>query len=261
MKNLMLSLILLAGFFSVNGQTATNFNCNDCSSVNHDLFTELDAGKVVVICWVMPCTTCLSGALAAQSACQSFSSSNPGEVYYYCVDDLANTTCSTLSSWCSSNGVTSTTAKFSNSSISMTDYGTSGMPKVVVLGGGSTHTVYYNENNSSITTAGIQTAISNALAASIGIDEVSVDNFQLSIFPNPITNKKATISYELKSSENVTIEIYDCVGANVSLVSNENQDAGKHQKELDLSSLSAGIYFIKLNSDNKNDLLKFVVSE
>ena len=50
-------LVLLSLFISVLAlpQTnATDFSVDDCNGEFHNLFTELDAGKVVVIAWVMP---------------------------------------------------------------------------------------------------------------------------------------------------------------------------------------------------------------
>ena len=55
MKKLLLasSLLLLSGFIAF-GQTAVNFTGNDCAGTSHTLFTELDAGKVIVVTFVMP---------------------------------------------------------------------------------------------------------------------------------------------------------------------------------------------------------------
>ncbi|MBA3683174.1 MAG: hypothetical protein H0W73_18715, partial [Bacteroidetes bacterium] len=134
MKKLILSLSLVCFAALTNAQTAVNFNTNDCASLNHDLFTELDAGKIVVLTWVMPCSACVNGALAAQAASQSFSVSNPGMVVTYVADDYANSNCATINNWCASNGI-NPTAKFSSTVVSMSAYGTAGMPKVIVLGG------------------------------------------------------------------------------------------------------------------------------
>ena len=43
------TLLLIAFSLSANAQTATNFNIDDVDGVNRDLFTELDAGNVVVL--------------------------------------------------------------------------------------------------------------------------------------------------------------------------------------------------------------------
>lgn len=56
MKKLLLafSQLLLSGFMAFGQTTATDFTVNDCGGTSHNLFTELDAGKVIVLCWPMP---------------------------------------------------------------------------------------------------------------------------------------------------------------------------------------------------------------
>lgn len=153
------------------------------------------------------------------------------------------------------------TAKvFSNSSVSMSNYGTAGMPKVIVLGGPN-HTVFYNQNGA-LNVSSFNTAINDALtAAATGIAENFVNNFQLSLFPNPVTNRKSAVSYYLKNNEEITIDIYNTLGAKVKNVLKEQQAIGKHEQQIDLSTLSTGVYLIKLCSEDKTDLLKLVISE
>lgn len=259
MKKLLLSSLFTIFSLCSFGQTASNFNCNDCSNVNHDLFSELNGGKVVVICWVMPCSSCISDALAAQSACQNFSSSNPGQVYYYVADDAANTSCSTLSSWCNTNGITGATAKFSNSAISMSDYGASGMPKVVVLGSAG-HTVYYNENDVNVTTSGIQSAISSALSAvAAGIKDNNNSVFISPVaLPNP-SKGNCKLSYNLTKSSNVVISIQNQLGQKVMEVFNGYLQQGEHTGEVNTSDFSSGIYFINFSDGEVNKKLKLFV--
>ena len=135
MKKFYLVLFVLCISTKILSQTtATDFIVNDCDGNSHHLFSELNSGKVVVIAWVMPCPPCATHAISAYSSALNFETSHPNRVKYYLVDDFANTTCSALSSWASSNGLGSTTM-FSDAAISMTDYGQIGMPKIVVLGG------------------------------------------------------------------------------------------------------------------------------
>lgn len=258
MKKILLSV--LAGLMSVFGiaQTATNFNCNDCSGVNHNLFNECDSGQVIVMCWVMPCSSCMGGALACQSACQSFTNSNPGQVMFYCVDDYANTSCATLSSWCSTNGM-STATKFSNSTISMSNYGAAGMPKVVVIGGAN-RTVYYNQNNAAITQSGIQAAISTALAAiPTGVKENENGVFaSANIYPNP-SNTSSSLSFKLSKNSKISIEVQNLLGQKVSMVFNGNLQKGENTLNVNTSDLAAGNYFINFSDGETSKKMKFIV--
>ncbi len=240
--------------------TATNFNCNDCAGTNHDLFTELNSGKVIVIAWVMPCSSCIAPALSAYTEVQNYASSNPGQVLFYLCDDIANTSCASLTTWANANGMSGASAIFSNSAVVETAYGSGGMPKIVVLGG-SSHTVFFNENGGPLNVSNFNTAINNALAAAVGIEENTIENFKLTLFPNPITDKKTLVTYNLKRNEEITIEVYNAFGAKVKSVLKEQQSIGKHEQQLDLSSLTSGVYFVKLRNGDKTDVIKFIIPE
>ena len=260
----MKKVILFASFAfifiqSFKAQTATNFNCNDCSGNNHDLFTELNSGKVVVIAFVMPCSSCIGPSLSAYNESQNYSASNPGQVLFYCADDFANTNCTTLTNWCNANSL-GNAVKFSNAAVVETPYGAGGMPKIIVIGGTS-HTIFYNQNGV-LDVAAFNTAINNALAAAaVGVKEYSVDNFKLSLFPNPVTDKKPLIAYQLKTSEEVSINIYNTIGELVKSEPKEKLTAGNHQQPVNLSALASGTYFIKLKAGDKTDFIKFIISE
>lgn len=257
-KLLLFCSALLIGASLPAQTTATDFNAMDCASVIHNLFPELNSNKVIVICWVMPCGACISGAANSASAVQSFASSNPGQVKFYLADDAGNTPCSTLSSWAITNSITAD-AKFGNSGnvIKMTDYGTSGMPKIVVLGGPS-HTVYYNVNGSGSVSA-IQSAITTALNAMTGIAEHSNQISSATVFPNP-ANILSFLSYSLESSSDVTIDIYNMVGQNVKNVFSGTQNTGEQKVDVDCTKLSSGIYFVKIGAGKLERTIMLSVS-
>lgn len=257
-KILLITFLIIFASELTKAQTATNFNCNDCSGSNHDLFAELDAGKVVVISFVMPCSSCIGPSLSAYNEVQNYSSSNPGQVLFYIADDFGNTSCASLTTWCNTNGLGSVT-KFSNTAVVETPYGAGGMPKILVFGG-SSHTIFYNQNGMDVAT--FNTAINNALAAAaVSVKEYSTDNFMLSLFPNPVTDKKAIISYDLKTSEAVTVEIFNTNGALIKTVFKEEQHFGYHTQKIDLSGLANGQYFINLKAGSKKDFIKLIISE
>lgn len=257
MKKALLLLFTAFSSFAMNAQTATNFNCNDCSSVNHDLFTELDAGKVIIMCWVMPCGSCIAPSLNCATISQSYASSHPGRVKFYLVDDSGNTPCGTLNSWASTNGITYD-ASFSNNTIRMTDYGINGMPKIVVLGGTS-HTVFFNQNNT-FDYHDLQIAVDNALLAT-SITENTPAFSAVNLFPNPAKSSSTVLSYSLTKNADVTIDVYNTVGAKVKSIAVGNELTGKHEITLDLSSFSNGVYFISLAAGESSHAIKFIVAE
>ena len=58
--------------------------------------------------------------------------------------------------------------------------------------------------------------------------------------------------------ENTTIEIYDLMGQLVNSI-NANATEGFNSRELDLTSMSNGVYFLKVNQNNNTLTSKFVV--
>ena len=251
MKKFYLLLVVLCISTKILSQTtATDFTVNDCDGNTHHLFSELNSGKVVVIAWVMPCPPCATHAISAYSSALNFETSHPNRVKYYLVDDFANTTCSALSSWASSNGLGSTTM-FSEAAISMTDYGQIGMPKIVVLGG-LNHQIYFNQNSS---TQGIDAAIIQALQATNindGISEIDIE-----LFPNP-SSDFLNISYNLTSHSDLTIEIFNMIGqSSMDIINIHNTYKGTYK--LDISNLPIGTYFLKCNSNNICKVTKFTI--
>jgi len=249
-------------FIGINcfSQTATNFTCNDCSGGSHDLFTELDAGKVIVLCWVMPCSACIPASKTTYNVVTSYQTTNPDRVFYYLVDDFGDTPCSSLNSWANTNNISESTysKRFVNTAINMTDYGSTGMPKIVVIGGAS-HTVYYNVNSSVIAT-NLQTAIDNALAATSGIENNNSDLFNVSLSPVP-SNNQTTLSVNLKSISNVKVEIYNVVGKKVSDVYNSQLKSGDNKLNINTFDFNNGMYFVKVSVADKIKTIKLIVSE
>lgn len=251
---------LIAFMFTISGitlsqTTATDFTAADCNNTSHTLFSELNSGKVVVITWVMPCGACINGASTAASTVQGYASSNPGKVVFYLVDDYANTNCSTLKSWASTNSITAN-AVFSNASISMSNYGTDGMPKTIVVGG-SSHSVYYNENGNG-NAADLKTAIDKALIAS-GIGENMKADFKLTVFPNPVS-ENLSISYSLPQTANIKLEIVNVLGKKIKDLVDAKQVVGQQTLSISSENLIPGIYFLKITSENNAQFVKFLVS-
>jgi hypothetical protein len=133
----------------------------------------------------------------------------------------------------------------------MSDYGTPGMPKVVVLGKNS-HTIYYNKNDNTITQIDVEDAITLALTATVGIDEEAT-NLQLNAYPNPTTG---FINIEYTSQSPVQFDVINMLGEKV-LSQNTNNTKNA---TVDVSNLTKGIYFLRMIADSKTTNLKFTLS-
>ena len=250
--NLFLVLIFFNSINFFSQTTATDFTAPDCNGLTHNLFSELDSGKVIVIAWVMPCLTCITDPLAAFAEVQNYSSSHPDKVRFYMVDDYANTSCSTLSSWAVNYGMDNC-VKFSDPSISMSDYGVNGMPKIVVLAG-LDHKVYFNENSSH---QGIDVAISQAVNSTEIVESTNSD-FELKIYPNPSKNN-LNIELSNKVYNEFKFEIINILGESIS-VSN-NPFIVENKVNIDISSLKNGVYILKTSSGIMEQSKTFIVSK
>jgi hypothetical protein len=254
---ILLSLIVLCMLMLnlVEAQTAKNFNCKDCNGTDYDLFTELDAGKVVVLCWVMPCSSCILPATTAYNVVRSYASSHPGKVVMYVADDYANTSCNDINNWCYVYGLDST-VRFSNKAISMKDYGTDGMPKTVVLGG-VWHKVYFNQNNG-VNATNLQAAIDLALLETSVKELAPVNNISMDIVPNPV-KESGQINISLSAPDQLHLTISSMEGRIILQSDFDLMASGDHSIPLPVNSMPSGLYFLHLKSSGGVISKKIVV--
>lgn len=258
MKRILLILTTILASFGAFSQTATDFTCNDCTGSSHNLFSELDGGKVVVLVWVMPCSSCVGPTLTTYNVVNSINATYANRVNMYIVDDYANTSCSSLTSWCTSNGFTNT-RKFSNAIIKISDYGTAGMPKIVVIGN-STHHVYYNANNTVNATL-LNTAIISALEDfSVGIKTpVSKESGTIRCFPNPASTK-VSLTFSVEKSGSYKLYVFNHSAEQMEQPETFEFSPGEHTVELSTTSFKNGVYFARLYNETETKTAKFVVS-
>lgn len=84
--------------------------------------------------------------------------------------------------------------------------------------------------------------------------------FSLNAYPNPF-NPLTTISYKLEKASSVSIKIYNLKGEAIRTVLTTSQAKGNHNTEWDGTddwgkNVSNGVYYIKLESDNKTAIRK-----
>ena len=84
-------------------------------------------------------------------------------------------------------------------------------------------------------------------------------NFELSQnYPNPF-NPSTKIDFQLPKDGKVNISVYDNSGKEVMTIVNEFKTAGYYSVNLNASSLSSGVYFYKINSDNYSSVKKMML--
>jgi ligand-binding sensor domain-containing protein len=115
------------------------------------------------------------------------------------------------------------------------------------------------ENNVTLTNSDI----TNLTIQSKGLSKQQADvpdEFDLApSYPNPF-NPSTTIQYQLPQQEAVHIEVFDMVGRKVStLMGGEQQEAGTHTVRFNASSLSSGVYFVRLQAGSFNKIQKITL--
>lgn len=253
---LFFTIFLICSFASA--QTATNFTCYDCEGNFHTLFNELDSGKVIVIDWVEPCAPCIPPSVTTYNVVGSYQSAYPGRVFFYLADDYANTSCSSLKSWSSANSMPNADFVhiFSDTSVNMLDYGSTGMPKIVVLGC-SSHQVFYNVVTS-VDPSALQAAINSALQCGSGISET--DSIHFSAFMMQENNgAQLQLALTMVKPAHVEVEIYNSTGEKINQVFSGSLQPGQNIIPINTTGLAKGIYLAKIYTSSESKVVKFVV--
>jgi hypothetical protein len=83
----------------------------------------------------------------------------------------------------------------------------------------------------------------------IGLEEVSLNEVSMTIYPNPAKDN-ATIDITLSQNSVATIKVVDLMGRNVIDLGTKSMKAGQNTIELNTSNLNNGMYFVKVASEN-----------
>lgn len=92
----------------------------------------------------------------------------------------------------------------------------------------------------------------------VGIESVSGIVNKVNAFPNP-TNGTTTFSIELASESNIEISLTNLMGQTVRKLVSEQASSGTHQYTVDLSDLTAGVYFYDIIAGQGRITRKLVV--
>ncbi len=232
MKHTLLTFLCALCLGAQAQTTALNFTADDCEGLSHDLFTELEAGDVVILEMVMmgcqPCVT--AGHSITDNVLPNVS--EPTRVKLYSIGFTNGINCTQMLDWKNTNGFAHTV--FAGMSAQTTHYGGMGMPTIAVVGGNA-HTVYYsNIGHSAGENPAILAAIEAALAGGVGIAEAA--STTVTIHPNPVVD---VLNFELAAWTHA--RVVDVQGREVM---NEKLITGK----LDVLALQPGMYVLQLSN-------------
>jgi hypothetical protein len=253
MKKLILCSLFaaVASFASpVKAQTtAMDFNILDCNGTQHHLYSDLDAGKAVIIEFFMnSCSPCVTAGQALESMKADLLSEYPGMVKAYTFAFNNSYSCTIVNNWVTNNGFTSVPSDSGAAQVAY--YGGMGMPTIVILGGGTNHSVlgspYIGFSTSDTTT---MAADIRAFLGGTSINDNLAAN-GLNVYPNP-ANTEMNISFTLEETSDVTIELVDVAGRVVATVLREKAMSGAITRTINTTAIAQGNYVIRINANGK----------
>ena len=106
---------------------------------------------------------------------------------------------------------------------------------------------------------GMAGVVNVLIPVSVSDQDLVINNFKLEQnYPNPF-NPSTVIRYTIAKKSNVTLTVYNGIGRIISTLLNEVKPQGTFTIEFDASTLSSGIYYIRLQAGSFNDTRKMVL--
>ena len=238
-----LPVLSLLAFHVSSQSTAVDFEQAECEGASHHLFTELDAGNVVILEFVMlNCAPCIVGTKALESITAPYENSHPGRVHIYSFGFLNSYTCDQILGWKNDNEFTHPV--FDDGEEQVAYYGGMGMPTIVVVGTNE-HKVFFQSIGY---TPAIDDEIAQALDSALlynptGVGEKDpVSGFR--IYPTLVSDHfNVEISEDISGSE---ILLFDSFGRAV-LTSGIS---GTGRTSIPVTGLSKGLYIARIRQNN-----------
>ncbi len=79
-------------------------------------------------------------------------------------------------------------------------------------------------------------------------------------YPNPF-NPSTMIKYSVPEASNVKLILYDALGRQVKVLTNEYKEAGNYSYTLNAGGLSSGVYIVRLSSGISNKVIKITLAK
>ena len=102
------------------------------------------------------------------------------------------------------------------------------------------------------------THITPSVVLGLNEQQQTTKTFNLRNYPNPF-NSQTTLQYYLPQTKQVRLNLYDSYGRLVKNLINNKQEKGSKKIAVSVSDLQAGIYYARLQVENKVETSKLVV--
>lgn len=228
--------------------TATDFSVKDIDGNTIHLFELLDAGYFVCIDFFSTsCGPCSYYSPDFQLSYEDFGE-NSGNVYHFSIcwgDDNTG-----VSYYQNQYGLTfPAVSGFDGGGNQIYwDYDIQSYPTVILIHPDRTILEQYiwepsHEN--------INDAIIAAGGIVVGVDEQPFAVKELNIYPNPSTNGRATVSFDLREEATVSVEIYNLLGEQVHSSGSILAGSGNFNYSANVEAIPNGTYFVTVSNEKQ----------
>jgi len=94
----------------------------------------------------------------------------------------------------------------------------------------------------------------------ISISDISQNFVDISIYPNPIT-EKSTIEFYVRKNDNIKCDLFSSFGQLIKPLFNKHFTQGEYRVDFDRANLSNGVYFLKFSNSETTVIKKIIVSK
>lgn len=123
-------------------------------------------------------------------------------------------------------------------------------------------TAFSGNNLADTATVIYGTGVTNACDTTNGINNVKAGTIGLNVYPNPVSDNNINLDFTIDhNSANTEIRVNDMTGRTVLVQNIGNIAAGDHSVRINVSSLTAGNYFIQLNAAGMHGVAKFTINK
>lgn len=91
-------------------------------------------------------------------------------------------------------------------------------------------------------------------------EQTSISNLDVSVFPNPVSNGRLTVSVHLPAGSDAVVELFSVTGQKLLQQSETGLAAGNQNIDVPLPQLESGIYFVRVKTANYQGISKIWVA-